>query len=212
MRLGRREAVAAVALAVAAAWTTPIGAQLGSPTVITAPGSVTSDQPVEQATTDLDTRQLPPIVVSVTTTTAGEQYQPNSRFISSLDQALWGGINAQNAGQLMPVTQGLPCISNDLMLQIAATLAHTYQSVIADTQQQMTELESEDFSTIAANLQAPALLAVMQGVGQAVLADVQEHQYERQQLATLTLVVTADKLHQLDANVRSKLPREGTGC
>jgi len=76
-----KEVIAAVMLAVAAAWTTTAWAQIplpigGASAVITVPGSVVSDQPVETATTDMDTVQLPPIVLSLTTGEGGQDFTP----------------------------------------------------------------------------------------------------------------------------------------
>jgi hypothetical protein len=128
-------------------------------------------------------------------------------------QTLFSGINPQNAAQLMPVTQGLPCDSyTPMVTQIAPALTQTYQAAISNTQQLMTELQGEDFSQIAANVQAPAELAATQGNGQASMTIVQELRLIRAQLGALTMVVATDKLHELDANVRPTMPRQGGGC
>jgi hypothetical protein len=165
--------------------------------VLTVPGSVESDAPVE---------------LSLTTTTVGGWYQPQASLLDTLP-SLYGGINSQNASQLLPVTQGLPCDSyTPMVTQIAPALAQTYNAAISETQQLTTELQSEDFSAIAANVQAPAELAATQGVGQAVMALVQETRLMRAQLGALTMVVATDELHQLDAVVRPTMPRQGGGC
>lgn len=166
--------------------------------VITVPGSVTSDAPVEQ---------------SLTTGTAGDTYQPNTPFIQTLDQSLFQGVTTQNASTLMPVTTPLPCDSYTPMIsQIAPALMNTYMGALNVAQQQETELQGEDFTTIAGNLQSPAELAATQGAGEAMLALVQQMRLLRQQMDTLIQVIATDKLHQLDSNVRALMPRHGSGC
>lgn len=193
-----------------AGWTSSAWAQFGAHAVITVPGSVTSDQSVETSTGDIDNRQLPPIVTSLTTTTAGSNYTSNSGTIASLDQSLFAGVNPQNDATLMPVTQGLPCDSYDYMVgTVAPALMKTYINAISIAQQQENELAGEDFSTIASNIQAPEELAATQGVGQAVLAAVGELQLIRQQLDTLIMVSATENLHRLDSSVRALMPR---GC
>jgi hypothetical protein len=126
---------------------------------------------------------------------------------------LFSGINPQNAAQLMPVTQGLPCDSyTPMVTQIAPALMQTYEAAISETQQLTTELQGENFSTAAANVQAPFELAATQADGQVGLAIVQELQLMRAQLAALTMVIATDDLHQLDAAVRPTMPRQGGGC
>jgi hypothetical protein len=128
-------------------------------------------------------------------------------------QTLFSGINPQNAAQLLPVTQGLPCDSyTPMVTQIAPAIAQTYNAAISETQQSMTELQGENFTTAAANVQAPFELAATQADGQVGLAIVQELQLVRAQLGALTMVEAADKLHQLDATVRPEMPRQGGGC
>jgi hypothetical protein len=113
----------------------------------------------------------------------------------------------------MPVTQGLPCDSyTPMTTEIAPALAYTYNTAISQTQQLTTELQGEDFTGIAANVQAPAELAATQANGQVGLAIVQELQLMRAQLAALTMIVATDKLHQLDSEVRPTMPRLGGGC
>jgi hypothetical protein len=191
--------LAAVVLAAVACFPSTSSALVGGPLpVITVPGSVTSDPPVE---------------ASLTTTTSGGWYTPQASLLGNQVQTLFGSINTQNATQLMPVTQGLPCDSyTPMVTQIAPALMQTYQAAISDTQQLMTELQGEDFSQIAANVQAPAELASTQANGQALLAVVQELRLMRAQLGALTMVVAIDKLHQLDAIVRPTIPRSGGGC
>ena len=198
--------LAAVAFLATAAWAPSARAQFSAPAVVTVQGSVTSDQPTETSTADIDT-QTQSIARSVTTITTGGQYAPNSQFISSLDQVLLSGVNPQNTAQLMPVTQGLPCDSQAVMLSVASATAKTYQAALANTQQQLSELQGEDFSVISANIQSPAVLSTLQGIGQGILAMAQEQQLTRQQLAILTTVIATDRLQALDAIVRSRLPR-----
>jgi hypothetical protein len=195
-----KEVIRAAAVFAAVAWIPSTWAQVptGPLPVITVPGSVTSDPPVE---------------LSLTTTTAGGWYTPQVSLLGNQTQTLFSGVNTQNALQLMPVTQGLPCDSyTPMTTQTAPALMQTYESAISNTQQLMTELQGEDFSAIAANVQAPAELAATQGVGQAVVAVAKELQLMRAQLGALTMVVATDKLHQLDSNVRPIMPRQGGGC
>ena len=164
--------------------------------VITVPGSVTSDPPVEASLT----------------TAVGAWYQPQTSLLGNVNQ-LFSGINQQNAAQLMPVTQGLPCDSYTPMItQTAPALMQTYTAAISETQQLTTELQGEDFSTLAANIQAPAELAATQANGQVGMAIVTELRLMRAQLAALTMVVATDRLHELDATVRPEMPRAGGGC
>jgi hypothetical protein len=199
--LYRKEVIlAAVVLAAVACFPSISLAQVptGPLPVITVPGSVTSDPPVE---------------ASLTTTTAGGWYQPQASLLGNQAQTLFSGVNPQNATQLMPVTQGLPCDSyTPMTTQIAPALMQTYQAAISNTQQLMTELQGEDFSQIAANVQAPAELAATQSVGQVGLAIIRELQLTRAQLGALTMVIATDDLHQLDAVVRPTMPRSGGGC
>lgn len=163
--------------------------------MITVPGSVTSDPPVE---------------LSLTTSTAGGWYQPQGSLLGNQNQKLFSGINANNASNILPVTQGLPCDSyTPMVTQIAPALMRTYTSAISNTQDLMAELQSEDFSGIAANVQAPAELAATQADGQVGMAIVKELQLMRAQLAALTMVIATDDLHQLDSNIRSKMERQG---
>jgi hypothetical protein len=195
-----KEVIRAAAVFAAVAWIPSAWAQVptGPLPVITVPGSVTSDAPVE---------------LSLTTTTAGGWYNPQASLLGNLTQTIFKGVNPANAAELLPVTQGLPCDSYDPMVsQIAPALALTYNGAISETQQLTTELQGEDFSLIAANVSAPAELAATQGVGQAVMALVQETRLMRAQMATLTMVIATNALHQLDSNVRPIMPRQGGGC
>ena len=167
---------------------------VGAAPVITVPGSVTQDLIVEQSLT----------------TTVGAWYQPQASLLATLNQQLFSGINPQNVAQLLPVTQGLPCDSYDPMIsQIAPALMNTYESAISVTQQLTTELQNEDFSTLAANVQVPAELAATQANGQVLLQIVKELQLLRAQEAANTMVNATDHLHELDANVRAMMPRQG---
>ena len=154
------------------------------------------------------------IMESETTPTLETTYQPNTQFISTLDNTLFAGVNAQNASELMPVVEPLPCDSYDPMINdIAPALMTTYLGALGVAQQQESEVQGEDFTTIAANIQTPAQLAAIQGVGQATLAVAQELQLLRQAVDTLIVVIATDKLHQLDSVVRSRMPRgQDGGC
>lgn len=168
------------------------------------PGFAVSDAATEANTFDIAT--------SLITTTPGGWYNPPTSLLGNI-QTLFSAINSQTATQLMPVTQGLPCDSyTPMTTEIAPALAQTYNAAISETQQLTTELQGEDFSGIAANVQAPAELAATQANGQALVAILQELRLMRAQLAALTIVVATDKLHELDANVRPLMPRQGSGC
>lgn len=168
----------------------------GAIPVITVPGSVTSDAPVELSLN----------------TSVGAWYTPQTSLLGTLP-TLFSRINSQNDTQMFPVTQGLPCDSyTPMVTQIAPALMQTYEAAISETQQLTTELQGENFSTPAANVQAPFELGATQANGQVGLAIVQELQLMRAQLAVLTMVEATDKLHQLDATVRIKMPRSGSGC
>jgi hypothetical protein len=156
------------------------------------------------------------IMESLTTPALNLTYQPNTEFISSLDSDIFSGISTQNAAELLPVTEPLPCDSYTPMINdIAPALQSTYMGALEVAQGQEAELVGEDFSGIAANLTAsaspPSLLAATQAVGQATLTTAQEIQLLRQSINTLIVVIATDKLHQLDANVRSKMPRDESG-
>jgi hypothetical protein len=198
----RKEVICAAVAIVMAAWTTSAWAQ---PIIGGGPVPVTAETPG-------DFFYL--IMESETTPTAESTYQPNTQYISSLDEILFGGVNAQNANELMPVTEPLPCNSYDPMINdIAPALMNTYLGALTVAQQQESEVQSEDFTTIAANIQTPAQLAAIQGVGQATLAVAQELQLLRQAVDTLVVVIATDKLHQLDSVVRSLMPRgQDGGC
>jgi hypothetical protein len=155
---------------------------------------------------------------SLTTPAPELTFQSNTEFISSLDSDIFAGVNAQNASDLMPVTEPLPCDSYDPMINdIAPALANTYMGALEVAQGQEAELVGEDFSGIAANLTAsanpaaPSLLAATQAGAQASLTVAQEIQLLRQSVNALIVVLAVDKLHQLDANVRSKMPRDESG-
>jgi hypothetical protein len=188
---------AAAVLVAAAAWIPSTWAQIptGPIPVITVPGSVTSDPPVELSLT----------------TSVGAWYQPQTSLLDL--STLFASINPQTETQLFPVTQGLPCDSyTPMVTKIAPALMHTYEAAMDETQQLTAELKTENFSTLAANIQAPAELAATQANGQVLLVIVQELQLTRAQLGALTMVVATDRLHELDAIVRLRMQREGAGC
>lgn len=174
-------------------------AQFGG-TVITAPGSVTSDAPVEQNTAGIlqtDGQILTQdtlTATSVTTGGGGGFYTPNASFISSLDQGLFSGINSQDFNQWFPGWVALPPNSTDAVaIPLTTTVLTTYGNALALAQSQEQELGGEDFSNIEADSAgATAVLQAIQANTEAVLANVQEQQYTRQLLAAL-LTVEATK-------------------
>src|SRR5690242_16580666 len=122
-------------------------AQFGG-TVITAPGSVTSDQVTEQNTASI-LRQDSTIATSVSSGGGGGDYQPNSQFIASLDQSLFSGINTQNFATWFPGWQALPSNSTDTVaIPLATAVLTTYGQALALAQSQEQELEGENFSNI----------------------------------------------------------------
>lgn len=150
---------------------------------------------------------------SLSTVTPGTTYAPNAQFVASLDQVLFAGVNPQNDATLLPVTTPLPCDSYTPMVNtIAPAVASTYYGALQVVQNQENELQGENFTTIATDIQAPAELASTQGSGQAGLTIVQELQLLRQSIDTLVQVVATAELQKLDANVRSKMPRAGADC
>jgi hypothetical protein len=165
-------------------------AQLGAQAVITVPGSVTSDQPTETSTGDLDTNLVPQIVSSVTTGGGGGDYQPNAQYIASLDQQLFSGINSQNFNTWFPGWQALPPNSTDTVsIPMTKTVLSTYGNALALVQSQEQELEGEDFSNIENTLSTTTnLLTATQALSEAVLQNSKEQQYVRQLLATLITV------------------------
>jgi hypothetical protein len=193
---GQREVIFAVTVWAVAAWIpSTLLAQVptGPIPVITVPGSVTSDPPVEASLT----------------TSVGAWYQPQTSLLGNLS-TLFNNINPSNVAQIFPVTQGLPCDSYTPMVnQIAPALMNTYETAISETQQLTTELQNEDFSTLAANVQAPAELAATQANGQVGLAIIKELQLLRAQEATTAMVLATDRLHELDSIVRARMPRQG---
>jgi hypothetical protein len=214
-----RHKIVSAIMGLAAMAASPAWAQLPIPG--TGPVPVTSIPPYDPtsnfgitafADADMDTKQFPPVVASLTTTTNAPQYVPNPPPLNTISDQIGTGVNGQNVNELLPVTQGLPCDSYDHMLKVASALQQTYLSVMATTQGLANQLQGENLAQIAANVQAPAELAATQGVGQAVLALMQEVRMERAQLAALTMIVAVDRLHELDANVRAKMPRQGQGC
>lgn len=187
-----------------------IGSLTGSATVIIPPlappqpGLAVSDSAVEANTFDIAT--------SLTMVSNGALYAPEGEFFSGLDQALFSGIDSHNDTTLLPVTDALPCDSYTPMHDdIAPALMRTYEGAIANTQALVTELEAEDFTPISLNIQAPYELVATQGIGQALLAIVQELQLLRAQEAAHTMVDATDHLHQLDSVMRSLIPRDQSG-
>jgi hypothetical protein len=169
----------------------------GAQAVITVPGSVTSDQAAESSLSDIDTVQLPAILqqdtttaTSVTTGGGGGDYQPNSSYIANLDQSLFSGINNQNFNTWFPGWQALPANSTDTVsIPLTTTVLQTYGQALGLAQSQEQELEGENFSNIeSVSTTTTDLLTAVQANTEAVLADIQEHQYMRQELATLITI------------------------
>jgi hypothetical protein len=202
-------AAAAFVLSAAVFFARPAHAQLpggGAPAVITVPGSVESDQPVETSTNDIDTVQLPPIVISVTTGGGGGDYQPNSQFIASLDSALFSGINSQNFNTWFPGWQALPPNSTDTVaIPLATTVLTTYGQALALAQSQEQELEGENFSNIEqTSAQTNNLLTAVQANTEAQLANVQEQEYLRQLVATLITVETTKAAEEFNEKAQQE--------
>ncbi len=182
-------------------------AQFSAPAVVTVPGSVTSDAPVEQAAGDMDTVQLPAILQqdtntanSVTTGGGGGDYQPNAQYISSLDEGLFSGVNAQNFGAEFPGWVALPPDSTDTVsIPLVTTVLHTYGQALATAQSQMNELQGESFAPIEqTSTTTTALLTAMQANTEAVLAVGQELQLTRQLVATLITVEATKAAEELN--------------
>jgi len=213
-RIHRKEVIcAAMMTLIVAAWTTSAWAQFplpGGPSCGDTPANPCFVADVPGPFTETDLFYL--MTESLTTPALNLTYQSNTEFISSLDSDIFAGVNAQNASELFPVTEPLPCDSYDPMINdIAPALKATYIGALEVAQGQAIETEGEDFSGIAANLAMPAQLSATQAIGQAVITLTQEVQLLRQSVNTLIVVLAVDKLHQLDANVRSKMPRDQSG-
>jgi len=177
---------ALLALSQAHAQLPPIG---GGQAVITIPGSVESDAPVEQNTAGI-LQEDTITATSVTTGGGGGQYQPNTQYIASLDQSLFSGINSQNFAQWFPGWQALPPDSTDtIAIPLTNALLTTYGQALALAQSQAQELEGENFSNIEAiSSNATAVLQAIQANTEAQLQTAQEIQYLRQLVATLITV------------------------
>jgi alcohol dehydrogenase YqhD (iron-dependent ADH family) len=187
-------------------------AQFGGGTVITAPGSVTSDAPVEQNTAGIlqtDGQILTQdtlTATSVTTGGGGGFYTPNASFISSLDQGLFSGVNGQNFNTWFPGWQVLPPNSTDtVLIPMTTTTLTTYGNALALAQSQEQELAGEDFSNIEADSAgATAVLQAIQANTEAVLADVQEQQYTRQLLAAILTVESTKAGEELNERAQGE--------
>jgi hypothetical protein len=166
--------------------------------VITVPGSQVQDQPVEQNTAGI-LQQDTITATSVSTGVSSPAYQPNTQVIASLDQAVFGNISAQSFSKLFPGWQKFPQDSTDYVAQQVATTLAVYQNVLGVAQRQSQELEGEDFSQVTNELRSQAVLGVLQGIGDAIMADVQQKRMDRQlHIAEITLLATQAG-QQLDA-------------
>jgi hypothetical protein len=189
--------LAIAALAAVAAWTASTAwAQFpgGGPVpVLTVPGSTESDQPVEQSTNDIDTVQLPPIVQSLTQGTADANYVSDAGTISSLDQALFpqNGINAQNFNTMFQGWVGCEPDCTSVEQGITNSVLPMYQAALQVAQQQEQELvgEGDNAGTLAQAVHNTTyVLTALQGIADLMAMDIEEHQYERQQLNTLITI------------------------
>jgi len=186
-------------------------AQFGGPSVITVPGSVTSDQPTETAVGDLDATQLPADITqntysanSLTTGGGTGYYTPINQYLSGLDQSLFSGINGQNFQSSFPGFVPLPADSTDTVLKpLTTTLLTTYGQALALAQSQEQELDGESFLPIeSANQYSGAVLTAIHANTEAVLAEAQEMQYVRQLLATLITVEATKAAEELNTKTR----------
>lgn len=186
--------LAIAALAAVAAWASPALAQIGGAApVITVPGSQTSDQPVESSTADIDTVQLPPIVQSLTQGTADANYVSDAGTISSLDQALFpsNGINAQNFNTMFQGWVGCEPDCTSVEQGITNSVLPMYQAALRVAQQQEQELVGEGDNAGAMDQavhNTTHALTALQGIADLLAMDIEEHQYERQQLDTLITI------------------------
>jgi P-type conjugative transfer protein TrbJ len=166
----------------------------GAPSVITAPGSVTSDAPVEQATGDIDTVQLPAILQALTTGGDAGIWQSNEEFLDSL-----GALIKQQTGlsysdpqlielfeQLYPgySTQQPPPVPQDSVQTNLNTLNGTLQDARAQSwnwpseQDSLTDLEAD-------NAGAGGPLQATQTGNEIALLSVQQQQMIRQLIMAL---------------------------
>jgi hypothetical protein len=164
---------------------------VGAAPVITVPGSVTQDLIVEH---------------SVTTPSIGNNYQPNTQTIASLDAGLFTAVNPQNftgTNGVFPGWLKLPQDSTDYASQLTATMLATYQGAFNDVQQQAAELEAENFAPMAAHAAGEtALLAESQDTTAALWQIVNELRLLRQQINTLTTVEIVDHADILNEKAR----------
>jgi hypothetical protein len=164
--------------------------------VVTVPGSVTSDLPVEQNTAAAAN--------SLTIGGGGGEYPANTQIIASLDQGLFANLNSQNFDDIYPGWKPLPPRSTDAERDTDTRTMAVYHNVVAAAQQNLQELDSEDFSRIFAHDASPNLLTVEQAKLDGIGAVVQELRYLRQLEGAELLLHATQASYQLNHSAREK--------
>lgn len=164
--------------------------------VVTQPGSTVQDLPVEQNTAAAAN--------SLTIGGGGGNY-PAATTIASLDQGLFANLNSQNFNQIYPAwNQPLPPNRTQAEQQTDTQTMAVYGNVVTATQQNLQELDSEDFSRIFGNDASPNLLTVAQAQLDGIGAIVQELRYIRQLEGDDVLLRATEAAYQLNHAARPK--------
>jgi hypothetical protein len=164
--------------------------------VMSLPGSVTSDLPTEQNTAG--------IMTSVTTGGGGGNY-PGNTTIASLDRGLFANLSSQNFDAIYPAwTQPLPAQRTEAERDTDTRTMAVYHNVVTAAQQNLQELDSEDFSRIFANDTSPNLLTVEQAKLDGIGAIVQELRYLRQLQGDEVILRATEAAYQLNHAARPK--------
>jgi len=171
-------------------------AQLGASAVITVPGSVTSDQPTEQSTLDMDTVQLPAILANLST---GERI---GNFTQSSGAGFLGGVTPNNFDQLFPGWQPLPNNSTPVAEAITNASLQTYLNALAvaeGTDAGDTRQAIETTSTNTTNM-----LTALQANTDAVLEVARQQQITNQLLAALVSVASTKAAEELNERAQEE--------
>jgi hypothetical protein len=200
--------------AVAALTASPAWAQFGGqPCTPATPCAVTAVTPgdyfdaIAQAVSDMDTVQLPPIVQSLTQGNGQANYVPDANTIATLDQALFpqNGINAQNFNTMFQGWVGCEPNCTGVEQGITNSTLSTYQAALQVAQQQEQELigEGDNAGTIdQAVHNTTYVLTALQGIADLMAMDIEEHQYERQQLDTLITIAATHHAQDLNDSMQ----------
>jgi hypothetical protein len=193
-------------------WTAAAHAQFGSPTVITAPGSVTQD-----ATTEQNTAPIPQILQEDTTSasslsTAGGAgyFQPQSPFLNSLMQTLGSGI--PNAATYAAYFQGwvdFGANAATLAASIAGAIVQSDENTLTVYQSQAGDFAAED--QVASNVETcnqtagatQSVLYALQCNTEAQLLVYQQLQLQRQLTITRGINEVVHGAYDFNADAQS---------